>query len=256
MPDARGTMLQDQIGRVAQGDRHAFDELYQATSARLNAVCLSVLRDRREAEEVLEQVYIDIWKTARDFAGTGLSPATWLVTVARDRAIQRSGTTGPALPATGDVTHPARAVRSAYLQGMSLAEFSDRAGIPADAARQRLHEGFAALGASEGDDLLAAELALGMAGGTDAAATSRLAADPAFARQVRDWQERLALFADDLTPVMAPARARQRIRESLGHGTAPLSVDPLERTPWWRGTGGIVIAILLATALGWYLWTS
>ena len=64
---------------------------------------------------------------------------------------------------------------------------------------------------------------------------------------------KLARFADDLTPVMAPARARQRIREHLGHGMAPLSVDPLERRPWWRGPFGI-IAILLAAALAWYFW--
>ena len=61
------------------------------------------------------------------------------------------------------------------------------------------------------------------------------------------------LRADDLTPVMAPARARQRIREHLGHGTAPLSVDPLQRAPRWRGPLGIIVAILLIAAAAWYL---
>ena len=70
---------------------------------------------------------------------------------------------------------------------------------------------------------------------------------------VAEWQERLARFADDLTPVMAPARARQRIREHLGHGLAPLSVDPLERRPWWRRPLGILAILLVATVV-WYVW--
>ena len=258
MPDARRKTLEDLIARIAKGDRRAFDALYQATSARLNAVCLALLRDRREAEEVLEQAYIRIWKKARDFENSGLSPMAWLVTLAREEGMKRLRN-GEASPiGAGDIQNPLQAVRIAYLHGLDLGRFAESAAIPVEAAQQRLHEELAGLGALDRpDDLLAAELALGLPDGPAAdAAQSRLATDPGFAQQVRDWEERLARLADDLTPVMAPARAWQRIRESLGHGLAPLSVDPLERTPWWRGTGGILTAIVLAAALGWYLWTT
>ncbi|WP_347139606.1 sigma factor [Paracoccus sp. SSK6] len=258
MPDTRSTHLQNLIARVAQGDRLAFDGLYQATSAQLNAICLSVLRDRREAEEVLEQVYIQIWKTAKGFADSGLSPKAWLFITARDLAIGRlRHGEAPAPPVDTVLTRapsdPVAAVRHAYLQGLDAAGFAQRTGLSVETARQRLHEGLAGMAAEfDGpDDALAAELALGLTDSKGDAA--RLSADPAFAQRLRDWQERLAVLMDDLTPVMAPARARQRIRESLGHGVAPLSVDPLEKTPWWRGWGATLVAGLIAAA-GLYLW--
>ncbi|MCZ0963208.1 sigma factor [Paracoccus benzoatiresistens] len=268
MPDTRRTHLQDLITRVAKGDRPAFDALYQATSAQLNAICLSVLRDRREAEEALEQSFIQIWKTAPQFAESGLSPMAWLATLARDRAIDSlrrqeahpAAVTAPAmLPDAGlaeALSDPVLAVRHAYLQGLDPAGFAQRTGLSVEAARQHLHEGLAEMAAEflQPDEVLAAELALGLTDASAAEAATRASTDPAFARRLRDWQERLALLAGDLTPVMAPARARQRIRENLGHGLAPLAVDPLERTPWWRGTAGVLAAILLAAAVGVYLW--
>lgn len=105
------------------------------------------------------------------------------------------------------------------------------------------------------DEALAAELALGLLDGEEARiAVARLSSDPAFAQSVLDWQERLAELTKDLTPVMAPARARHAIRERLGHMPAPLSVDPNARTPWWRGplgliTGMLAIAVLAAVLI-------
>ncbi|MFD2815015.1 hypothetical protein ACFSYD_12360 [Paracoccus aerius] len=134
----------------------------------------------------------------------------------------------------------------AYLEGLDYAQLGRRHGLSADEARHGLHEELEHLSghaADEGVSFAAAEQALGLrpsSGGVDAA-------------QVAEWQERLARLANELTPVMAPARARQRIREQLGHGAAPLSVDPLERRPWWRRPMGI-IAILLVAVAAWYVW--
>lgn len=108
---------------------------------------------------------------------------------------------------------------------------------------------------AEDDEALAAELALGLLEGDVAeAATARLSQDPGFARAVRGWQERLAGLAEGLTPVMAPARARQAIRERLGHARAPLTIDPNARRPWWRGFAGLLtglVAVAAAVALLW-----
>lgn len=106
----------------------------------------------------------------------------------------------------------------------------------------------------EDDEALAAELALGLLEGAEAqAAVDRLSGDPVFAQAVRDWQERLAGLAEDLTPVMAPARARQNIRQRLGHALPPLENDPLERPSWWRRPVGALAGLLAAAALAVFL---
>lgn len=104
------------------------------------------------------------------------------------------------------------------------------------------------------DEILAAELALGLLEGEEAAAAvARLSADPAFAEDLRAWQERLAGTALGLTPVMAPARARQRIREKLGHAAAPLSVDPLEKPSRWPRLLVVLALLAVGAAIWWVL---
>lgn len=247
MQHDRQAPLADLIARVAQGDRRAFDELYEATSARLNALCLSILKDRREAEETLEQVYIAVWKEAAQFPSSGLSSTAWMVTQTRDRAIDRSHGITLVMANAGNLhgVDTVGLVRTAYLEGLNYPRLAARHGISDDEARHALHEGLERLAghtADEGHSFMAAEQALRLRTG-----------EPIDRAQITEWQERLARFADDLTPVMAPARARQRIREHLGHGMAPLSVDPLERAPWWRSPLRIA-AILLVAALAWYFW--
>ncbi|RMC33261.1 hypothetical protein [Paracoccus alkanivorans] len=105
------------------------------------------------------------------------------------------------------------------------------------------------------DDALAAELALGLLEGEEAqAAVARLSDDPAFAQSVRDWQERLAGMTEGLTPVMAPARAWQGIRERLGHIAAPLTEDPAKSPSWWRGPAGMLLGLIVIAAIAAFLW--
>ncbi|MBV6636191.1 MAG: sigma-70 family RNA polymerase sigma factor [Mameliella sp.] len=77
------------IARVALRDRSAFGALYDATSGKLLAICLSVLKDREEAEDTLQEVFLRIWNKADRYAVTGHSPMTWLITLARNIAIDR-----------------------------------------------------------------------------------------------------------------------------------------------------------------------
>ncbi|WP_236596716.1 sigma-70 family RNA polymerase sigma factor [Paraburkholderia hiiakae] len=74
---------------VGTGDRAAFGTLYRRTSAKLFGVCLRMLRDRGEAEEVLQDVYVTVWRRAVTFDPTLASAITWLVAIARNRAIDR-----------------------------------------------------------------------------------------------------------------------------------------------------------------------
>ncbi|MAM61643.1 sigma-70 family RNA polymerase sigma factor [Maritimibacter sp. UBA3975] len=77
------------IARCALGDRSAFKNLYDHTSAKLFGVTLRVLKDRGEAEDALQEAYVKIWKGSKRYASGGASPMTWLITIARNHAIDR-----------------------------------------------------------------------------------------------------------------------------------------------------------------------
>ncbi len=78
------------LARVADGDRAALRRVYDQTSAKLLGVCLRILKDRNEAEDVLQEVYVTVWRRAGTFdPSRGVSPITWLVALARNRAIDR-----------------------------------------------------------------------------------------------------------------------------------------------------------------------
>lgn len=75
--------------RLAGGDRAALQTAYRLTSAKLFGVCLRILQERSEAEDVLQEVYLTVWQKAADFDPARASPMTWLITIARNKAIDR-----------------------------------------------------------------------------------------------------------------------------------------------------------------------
>jgi RNA polymerase sigma factor (sigma-70 family) len=83
------------MSRVAAGDRAALRQLYDLTSAKLFGVCLRILSDREEAEDVLQEVYVTIWRRADRFDAARASVMTWTSTIARNRAIDRLRARGP-----------------------------------------------------------------------------------------------------------------------------------------------------------------
>jgi RNA polymerase sigma-70 factor (ECF subfamily) len=86
--------LAAQLSRVALGDRAALAEVYRLTSAKLFGVCLRILEDRSEAEDVLQLVYLTVWQKAGTYQAARASPITWLVAIARNRAIDRRRASG------------------------------------------------------------------------------------------------------------------------------------------------------------------
>ncbi|WP_328825520.1 sigma-70 family RNA polymerase sigma factor [Tomitella gaofuii] len=77
------------LGRLADGDRDAFAELYRTTSARVYGMALRVLRDPGYAEETVQEVYLQVWRTASSFDPARGSAMSWLITLAHRRAIDR-----------------------------------------------------------------------------------------------------------------------------------------------------------------------
>ena len=89
--DSKGdaTSLGELLSAIAAHDRSAFAPLYQATSAKLFGVALRILRNRQQAEEVLQEAYIRIWRHAADYRPEKGTPMTWMITIARNRALDR-----------------------------------------------------------------------------------------------------------------------------------------------------------------------
>jgi RNA polymerase sigma-70 factor (ECF subfamily) len=77
------------LGQVALGDRAAFERLYRATADRLFGICLRVLNNRSEAEEVLQEVFTAVWRKAAQFDSGRGGAMSWLGMLARNRAIDR-----------------------------------------------------------------------------------------------------------------------------------------------------------------------
>lgn len=77
------------LARVVKGDHQAFSQLYDQSSTLLYTMALRILGNRDEAEELLQDVYLEVWrKVSRYDVGRG-TPVAWLVTLTRSRAIDR-----------------------------------------------------------------------------------------------------------------------------------------------------------------------
>ena len=75
------------LARAGLGDRAAFATLYERTSSHLLAVVLRINRDRAQAEDILQEVYVNVWRAASSFDAAQSQPLTWLTSIARNRAI-------------------------------------------------------------------------------------------------------------------------------------------------------------------------
>ncbi|GIH29723.1 RNA polymerase sigma factor SigK [Acrocarpospora phusangensis] len=85
----RGPGLEELLGEVARGDEAAFERLYDRVGGQVFGLIRRVLRDRAQAEEVAQEVMVEVWRTAARFdpaRGTALS---WVLTMAHRRAVDR-----------------------------------------------------------------------------------------------------------------------------------------------------------------------
>jgi len=176
--EVRRKQLSAAIHRVAGGDRAALRVVYDATSAKLFGVCLRILNDRTEAEDVLQDVYLTVWRKASAFDETRASPITWLVAIARNRAIDRARGSGAArlnepietaesvadpaplaaetVEATQESTRlyscleelearAAKAIRAAFLDGLTYEQLAEREKVPLGTMKSWIRRGLARL---------------------------------------------------------------------------------------------------------------
>jgi RNA polymerase sigma-70 factor, ECF subfamily len=77
------------LGRVARGDQRAFEAVYDLTSDRVLGTVRAVVRDPAQSEEVMQEVLLDVWRTASRFDPAAGSAAAWVMTLAHRRAVDR-----------------------------------------------------------------------------------------------------------------------------------------------------------------------
>lgn len=162
---------------TARGDERAFASLYDRYGPVLFGMLLRILRERTEAEDVLQEVFLQVWRRADGFDETRGRAFTWLVTLARSRAIDRLRATrtreraaqasaGEAdefvADALVDVTRAEegeavrgalaaipeeqrRALLLAYFEGLSQTEIAARLGQPLGTVKTRMRSGLSKL---------------------------------------------------------------------------------------------------------------
>lgn len=84
-----GPGLEPLPARIASGDKAAFAELYDHTSARVHGLVMRVVRDAGYAEEVTQEVYLQVWRSAANYDAARGSVLSWLMTLAHRRAVDR-----------------------------------------------------------------------------------------------------------------------------------------------------------------------
>lgn len=87
--DMSAISLAAALQSVANGDRAAFEEVYRRTSVKLFGVCLGILPVRHEAEEALQEAFLQIWRRADAFDASRGTAMTWLISLTRNRAVDR-----------------------------------------------------------------------------------------------------------------------------------------------------------------------
>ncbi|HEV2862105.1 MAG TPA: sigma-70 family RNA polymerase sigma factor [Pyrinomonadaceae bacterium] len=170
------------VRATARGDERAYASLYDRYSPILFGLLLRILHSRAEAEDVLQEVFLQVWQQARSFDQSRGRAFTWLVTLARSRAIDRlrsvesreraarrsaeegvteRAATEEAADAAAERSEQAEVVRAAlaelpeeqrktlllaYLDGMSQSEIAARTGQPLGTVKTRTRAGLKKLG--------------------------------------------------------------------------------------------------------------
>ncbi|MET9129022.1 ECF RNA polymerase sigma factor SigK [Streptomyces antibioticus] len=91
MPDSaeRSACVEDLLARVAGGDQDAFSGVYDALSGTVMGLACRILRDAAQAEEVTQDVMVEVWRTAGRYDPDRGTAKAWVLTLAHRRAVDR-----------------------------------------------------------------------------------------------------------------------------------------------------------------------
>lgn len=169
--------LSDVMLQVAKGDEQAFAELYDAIAGLVHGISRRVVRDPAQAEEVTQEVMLEIWRKATTYSPAAGSVQAWVATIAHRRSVDRvrsaqastdrdlaAGTTGSMAPSTpydqvaetaeshlttervrqalGELTELQReSIVLAYYLGHTQADVAALLGVPLGTVKTRMRDG-------------------------------------------------------------------------------------------------------------------
>jgi len=164
------------LRRISEGDRAAFAEFYDLYSTLLFSVAVRILHDQKEAEDVIQDVFIQIWDKAKAFDAKLGKPSSWAMTFVRNKAIDRirasqrrarlvETATAEIVPAQSDCpsaneslcgkeradfirsaviglpTEQRQAIEMAFFSGLTQNEISERLSEPLGTVKARIRRG-------------------------------------------------------------------------------------------------------------------
>lgn len=177
MPGTRPEESDDMalVGRIARGDSAAFAAFYDRHASQVLGLLFKMLRRRAEAEEMLQEVFLQVWRDAERYRPQGSTPRGWIFMLARSRAIDRirsssarrrreeatAGPAGESVPGSVAPAGPERledrerrrrvanalaelppeqrtAIEHAFFDGLSHREVAERLGEPLGTVKSRI----------------------------------------------------------------------------------------------------------------------
>lgn len=161
------------VHAIARGDEQAFASLFDRYSSTLLGFLIRILNSKAEAEDVLQEVFVQVWQHAPSYDATRGRVLTWLITIARNRAIDRlralDSRESTAIKSTKEIVEDAlsavdEAIQSeqaemvrhalsqipeiqrdalllAYFERLSQSEIAERVGIPLGTVKTRIRSG-------------------------------------------------------------------------------------------------------------------
>ena len=150
------------LRRLSAGDQSALGELYDLYAGLVNGLALRILRDGSEAQDVVQEVFLQVWRQAARYDPARGSPEAWLCTMARTRALDRLRRLAarreepePRLPDAGAAPRPEatlavrgvlerlsavqrEALELAYYEGLTQSEIAERLGQPLGTVKTRI----------------------------------------------------------------------------------------------------------------------
>ena len=176
VPGRTSADLDRLLGAIASGERDALKQLYVRASAKLYGICLRVLADEAEAQDVLQDVFTTVWTKAGRFDPAKAGAITWLSVLARNKAIdrlrsrrapgvsldeanaiaddeptafdvlERSQDAARLADCIGELDERARTmIRAAFFDGLSYPELAEREAVPLGTMKSWIRRGLMSL---------------------------------------------------------------------------------------------------------------